>query len=142
MTDLIVASSKEHYLFNSFLRKSLNPLLSFDSRYWPTTVDFLTELQNRFFEVEIETSEPPLLLLVNQKRASDLDILILFFSDLKTRKSGFDGLPLSFKLRDSSVASAINIGLNLPPESLFSAEKVKIGRQNLRKKGWDVWSEE
>lgn len=141
LPDILDASSQHHSRFNSFLRESFNSLLSFDSRYWPTTVDFIEELRNRFFDAEVETSEAPLHLLVNQRRASDLDILILFFSDLQTRKTGIDGLPKSFKLRDSSVASAINIGLNLPPEDLFTAEKVKVGRQNLRKKGWDVWGQ-
>lgn len=139
LPDILNASSQHHSRFNSFLRDRFKPLLSFDSRYWPTTIDFVEELRNRFFDAEIETSEQPLHLLVNQKRASDLDIMILFFSDLQTRKEGINGLPKSFKLRDSSVASAINIGLDLPLDNLFTAEKVKVGRQNLRKKGWDVW---
>ncbi|KII77324.1 hypothetical protein [Vibrio renipiscarius] len=141
LADILNSSSQHHSRFNLYLRESFQPLLSFDSRYWPTTLDFVEELRNRFFDAEIETSELPLHLLINQKRSSDLDTLILFFSDLQTRKMGIDGLPKSFKLRDSSVASAINIGLDLPPEGLFTAEKVKVGRQNLRKKGWDVWGE-
>ncbi|WP_045395427.1 hypothetical protein [Vibrio campbellii] len=141
LPDILNTASQYHSRFNLYLRKSFEPLLSFDSKYWPTTIDFIEELRNRFFDAEIETSEHPLYLLVSQKRASDLDILILFFSDLQTRRSGIDGIPISFKLRDSSVASAINIGLDLPPDSLFTAEKVKAGRQNLRKKGWDVWKD-
>ena len=141
LAGIIDAASQNHTRFNSFLRDSFKPLLSFDSRYWPTTADFIEELRSRFFHAEIETSERPLHLLINQKRASDLDTLILFFSDLQTRKSGLDGLPDCFKLRDSSIASAINIGLDLPVEKLFTAEKVKVGRQNLRRKGWDVWGE-
>ena len=141
LSDILYDTSKDHTLFNSFLMKSFKPLLSYGSKYWPSTVSFVEELRNRFCDIDIEAGAPAHHLLIKQSRASDLDTIILFFSDLQTRKTGINGLPNSFRLRDTSVASAINIGLDLPDTQLFTAEKVKGSRQILRKKGWDVWGE-
>lgn len=140
VADVLFTAGKRNPLFNSHVSNKFQGLMSYRNKYWPPMTELLNELGNRFQDAVIEPSDESLWLLVDQKRASNLDVLILFFTEIQNRKRG-TRLNKHFRLRDSSVASAINIAMDLPPEALFTAEKVKIGRQNLRNKGWDVWNE-
>ncbi|HAS62560.1 MAG TPA: hypothetical protein DCS35_08230 [Vibrio sp.] len=140
VADVLFTAGKQYPLFRSRVSDKFLSLMSYDDKYWPPFTELLNELGNRFQEAEIEPSDESLWLLLDQKRASSLDVLILFFTEIQNRKRG-TRLNKNFRLRDSSVASAINIAMDMPPEALFTAEKVKVGRQNLRNKGWDVWGE-
>lgn len=137
LLDVINDAGDNNYLFQNWVKNGLNKLSDFDSRYWPSVSDCLRSLSSMNRDITIKGRDAGADLIVSQHRASRQDTVGLLLKDLQERSENAR-YPETFKYSDSVLATIINIGLDLPPEKLFTAEYVKAARQNFRKKGKDL----
>ncbi|MEZ8196862.1 hypothetical protein [Vibrio cortegadensis] len=139
--DIINDAGKNNYSFQNWVKNDLIKLSTFDSKYWPSTSDFLSSLSEINRDLDVEGADASIDAVVSQHRSSRQDTVILLLADIQKRKRSAR-YPQTFRYSDGVIATIINIALNLPPQELLTAEYIKGVRQNLRKKGFEIASNE
>jgi len=131
---LIEGAAASHHEFNSYVRKDLHRLRGqFDLRYWPSLAECIAEIARDAVAAQTKPTNDLTAVGTSGKRPSRADFLKAFYVVLEECKDGGPGsLPSDFDLSDQTVASLMNVVLDLGPDDLVDATYVKGFRQRDR----------
>ncbi|MEQ2019270.1 hypothetical protein ABLB90_22535 [Photorhabdus bodei] len=109
----------------------MQPLKSYDLRYWPGIADILRAMGME--DVEVTFADEATEAIVNARRPSLTDFFRELFNRIDEQKTDYwYSLPRSFKLSDAALATICNITRDLPLDELIDAAYVKRTRHRLK----------
>lgn len=137
LTALMDEAAKDNGHYTTILRGELEPLQSYDLKYWPSIQDILHVMGQE--EVTVGFTDDATEAIINARRPSLTDYFRQLFDHINELKGGFgNALPQSFKLSDSALATVCNITRELKPEDMIDAAYVKRTRHRLKDQGFVV----
>ncbi|MFP1878533.1 hypothetical protein ACLEE3_08205 [Lonsdalea quercina] len=137
LTDFIDEAGKDNGLYRSNIQPQLNLLNHYDLKYWPDMAGLLHALGED--NAEIKYADEATAAIIGAKRSSLTDFFRELFDRLDDIKDGSCfGLPSSFRMSDSALATLSNIIRDLPPDEMIDASYVKRTRQRLKEQGFSA----
>lgn len=132
--DVIDAAGQGNGHYRSFLREPLQRLQGqFDLKYWPELSACLLVVAEDAADADVEATDPLTEAATTSSRPSTSDSVRMFLAYIEDCRGDYDGgLPRDFRVSDKSMATMMNVLLELPPERLLAAEYIKNLRQKLR----------
>lgn len=133
--EVIVAASRDNYLFQSHVQDALMALSGrFDMKYWPSLADVVGALSADADQATSEASDPMTMVGTGARRASTADYFKALFRAFKDNTVGLNGfIPASFSLSDAAYAAIASCALDLVDDEILDADYVKRLRQRERK---------
>jgi len=111
----------------SRLKEPLNNLSGqFGLKYWPSLANIVAVIGRDAAAADIKATDPRTAVLCKSSRPSKADLIRAIQAGIKDNQhGGMGGLPRSFELSDSAMATLGNVLLDLPVNDLMTAEYVK-----------------
>lgn len=123
--DMIFAANEDNYLFRSHVADKLRSLqYQYDLKYWPSRSDVVRSIAE-FESVQPEPLHSEYPEAVLKGRASDIKNFVLAFDAAIDEPNG---LPTGFRFTNNSMASIINVILDLPVDKLATGDAVRVVR--------------
>lgn len=125
--EVIEEANADNGRFRSYLKEPLSNLHhQFDLKYWPSLASVVAVIGRNAEAAEITATDPRTAVLCDSSRPSKADLIRAIQAGIKENQhAGMGGLPRSFKLTDSALATLGNVLLDLSPDELMTAEYVK-----------------
>lgn len=132
--EVIVAASRDNYLFQSYVQDKLETLSGrFDMKYWPTLSDVIGVLATDAGQATSEASDPMTEVGTRASRASQADYFKALFKAMEDNTVSNGGfIPDSFSLSDAAYAAIGSCALDLVGDAIAGSDYVKRLRQRER----------
>lgn len=132
--DVIEQASVSNGLYQFHLRKELDRLSGqYDLKYWPALSKCLTALADDAAKAKSEATDPLTEAATTSKRSSTSDSVMGFLAYIEDCRGDYEGgLQRDFQVSDKTMATLMNVLLDLPADKLLTAEYVKGRRQRAR----------
>lgn len=125
--EVIEEANASNGYFQSHLREPLSNIHhQFDLKYWPSLAGVVAEIGRNAEAADVKATDPRTAVLCKSSRPSKADLIRAIQAGIEDNKhGGMGGLPRSFELSDSAMATLGNVLLDLPIDDLMTAEYVK-----------------
>lgn len=134
LTDYIDEAGQENGLYRNYIQPRLDELNGFDLKYWPNIADLLQVLGCE--STEVHCLDGATEAIVDARRASLTDFFKEFFRRMHDiSDDSLYGLPIGFRLSNSSTATLCNVICDRLPEQIIDEGYIKRLRQRFREQG-------
>ncbi|MBV7297717.1 hypothetical protein [Enterovibrio paralichthyis] len=131
VVELIDLASEGNGHYDFYLKDELESLrYQFDGKYWPKTVDLVQALAEHYSYAPIPRSTELPSAVMEGRQARIKDYVLAVDRDLQSNRQ----IP-SFKLSHSSMATLVNVVLDIPVDEMVSGETVRQIRHRHQKSG-------
>ncbi len=132
--DVIDVASQDNGHYRTFLCGPLRHMAEqYSLKYWPKLDQVMLAIANDAEHAKLEATDPLTEAATLSNRPSTSDSVMAFLAFIEESRGGHDGtLPQDFQLSDRSMASLLNVVLDLPADKLLAAEYIKGRRQRAR----------
>lgn len=132
--DVIKGAAKDNHLFGFYVQEPLGLLSNrFDLKYWPSLGQFLQEVADNATGAGTVATDSWTAVSTSASRPSRADYFKALFAAIEENTAeNYGQLPRGFKLTDNTLASLVNVALDLGPDELVDGSYVKRFRQRER----------
>lgn len=135
--DMIDQASRDNGHYRTFLRAPLEALSGrFDLKYWPSLAACVRSIGDDASAADVLAVDPLTAAGTRSKRPSKADFLRALREAIDESRGAWMGaIPPDFRLSDKSIATLVNVLLDLPVAELVDADYVKALRGRDRRAG-------
>jgi hypothetical protein len=134
--NIIEASAENHHLFNGWVKGKLSALRrEFGFKYWPSLSDFMSVIAVDAKNATAVATDPITAAGTSSTRGSNADFVRALNARVEEDKEGSSfPLPPNFRLSNNSIASLLNVVLDIESSGLVDGAYIKRIRQRDRRK--------